>query len=77
MSTTYAIFKDKIPVDGDGNIQAEYDSTDYVIIGRTHGFTTEGAVLAKYLKANTPVYALDNDTHIKNIKQLIKYYNTK
>jgi len=77
MSTTYAIFKNKIPVNNTGNILAEYDSMDYIIIGRTHGLTIEGTILAKHLKSNTPVYALDNDTDIKTLKQLINYYNKK
>ena len=48
------------------------DYDDYFIIGRTRWFTTEGEIIQKYLKDDTPVYAIDNCTKITTIKELIQ-----
>lgn len=76
MSTTYVIFNEEIERSEDGSaifIDDDYGS-DYFIIGKSHGFTFEGEIIQKYLKDDTPVYAIDNDSKIKTIKDLRKYY---
>ena len=75
MSTTYAIFNKEMETDEYGNILEDYSNEDYVIIGLTHGFTTDGEIIANHLKDDTPVYATDNETKVKTIKDLKEYYD--
>ena len=70
MSTTYAILRTEININ-------DFDDGDYFIIGKTHGFTCDGEIIQKFLKDDTPIVALDNDTNIKNIKDLREYYGRK
>jgi len=76
MSTIYAIFNEKIETSVDGCAIYDEEYEDYFIIGRSHGFTNDGEIIQKHLKDNTPVYAIDNDSKIRTIKDLRKYYNS-
>ena len=73
MSTTYAIFDKEIERYPGGMAKFE-DGEKYYIIGKTHDFTTDGEIIQKHLKDDTPVYAIDNDTKIRTIKDLREYY---
>jgi hypothetical protein len=74
MSTLYAIFR-RENVERDENGCAIYeDDEDYYIIGRTHCFTSNGEIIQKHLKDDTPVYAIDNGSRIRTIKELREYY---
>ena len=75
MSTLYAIFDEEIERDIDGcAIYDEEDYINYFIVGRTHGFTSEGEIIQKHLKDDTPVYAIDNGSKIRTIRNLRDYY---
>ena len=77
MSTIYGIFEEEIERTEDGCavfIEKDDYGADYFIIGKTHGFTFEGEIIQKHLKDDTPVYALDNDSKIRTIKDLREYY---
>ena len=77
MSTIYAIFDKEIEREEHG--KAIFDESDnYFIIGRTHTWSSYGSeIIQQHLKDDTPVYALDNDSKIRTIKDLREYYKTE
>jgi len=74
MSTHYAIFNREIEIEKHGHAIWDEDVDDFLIIGRSHDFTLDGEIIQKYLRDETPVYAIDNDSHIRTIKDLREYY---
>jgi len=74
MSTTYGIFKEKHNRTTGG--QAIYGDDDCFIIGRLSWFTIAGEIVAANLSDDTLVYALDNDSTIRTLKDLKKYYES-
>jgi len=73
MSTKYAIFENEVEREEHGH--AIFNEEDeFVIIGNSHGFTRDGKIIQKYLRDTSKVYAIDNDTKVRTIKDLRKYY---
>ena len=75
MSTKYAIFDREVEREEHGHAIFDEDYDNFIVIGYTHGFTAEGEVIQKHLKDDTPVYAINNDTEVRTIQDLRKYYN--
>ena len=79
MSTIYVIVgRSHLPyIESENGYLLNSEDLSYTEIGRTHDFIQEIKPLLTHIPDNTLIFALDNDTDIKTLGQLRKYYETQ